>query len=163
MIPGDGAYRSRSRSFDHERSYFEAGDDELREKDTKSLLGELVEEGRQLVREEVRLAKSELKDDVAQLGTGAGLFGAAGVVGLLALMSLTAAIIAALSLVMPVWGAAAIVGILLAGVAVVLGLAGKSTIASVRVLDETMESVKEDKEWASETMRATRSNSRANA
>ena len=156
MIPGDGDFRG------YENPYFGNGDD-LRERDTKSLLGELVEEGRQLVREEVRLATSELKSDVAQLGTGAGLFGAAGVVGHIALLCLTAAVVAALSLVMPVWGAAAIVGILLAGVAVVLGFAGKSTIARVRVLDETMETVKEDKVWASETMRATRSNSRANA
>lgn len=154
MIPGDGEVRG------YGGSYY---DDDLRERDTKVLFNELVSEGQRLVREEIRFAKAELKDDLGKLQTGVGLFGAAGVVGNLALMALTAAVIAAVSLVLPVWAAAAIVGVLLAAVAVVLGFAGKSTISRVRVLDETMETVKEDKEWASETMRATRSSSRANA
>lgn len=144
-----------------------AGDDGpdggLRSASTGQLVRELVDEARNLVRNEVRLAKAELRQDVKETGRAGGLFGAAGAFGYAALLAFSAAVVLLLALVMPAWLAAAIVGLLLGIVAAVLGAAGRSTLSKVSGFEETIQTVKEDKAWASETMRTARSSSRATA
>jgi putative superfamily III holin-X len=83
-------------------------------------------------------------------GVGVGIVGAAGVVALLALGALTACLVLALDIVMPAWLAALIVAIVLGGVAAFLGLRGKEKVqeAGAPVPEQTVETVKEDIEWA---------------
>ena len=85
-----------------------------------------------------------------QAGLGAGMFGGAGVFGLLALGALTAAIIAALATGMEVWVAALIVAVVYAAIAAVLALTGKGKVkeAGPPVPEQAIESTKEDVEWA---------------
>jgi uncharacterized membrane protein YqjE len=99
-----------------------------------------------LVRAELQLAKSELAEKGKRAGVGAGLAGAAGVLALYGLGAIIAAVIAALSLFLPVWAAALIVAILIFIVAGVLGLLGKNQIqrATPPVPENTVESVKRD-------------------
>jgi MFS family permease len=83
-------------------------------------------------------------------GKGAGLIGGAAVVGLLAAGALTACLILVLSEAMDAWLAALIVAVVMGAVAAVLGLAGRNKVrqAAPAVPEQTVETVKEDVEWA---------------
>lgn len=132
----------------------------LEHESTGALIGELVGEAKLLVREEVRLAKAELKADAKQAAAGAGFVGVAGIVANAAFLCFVGAVVFALGYVMPIWLAAAIVGVLLAVAAGILGAAGRSFFSRIG-MEETMETVREDGQWASETMRAVRSSRRS--
>jgi hypothetical protein len=87
------------------------------------------------------------------------MLGAGAVVALLALGALTAGLIAALDLAMPTWLAALIVTAVYGAIAGVLVQTGRKKVeeAAPPVPEETIESVKEDVQWAkSRTRSATR-------
>ncbi|WP_084550043.1 phage holin family protein [Actinomadura rifamycini] len=120
--------------------------------------GELVRQATQqvsdLMRAELRLAVAELKDKGRHAGTGAGLFGGAGLVALYGLGALLAAAIAAIALVLPVWAAALIMGGALLLVAGVLALMGRGQTRRAtpampeRAAEEARQTVTELKERA---------------
>ncbi len=123
---------------------------DLRDRPVGELLKQLSEETTMLVKQELELAKAEMAEKGKQAGTGAGLFGGAGATGLLALIALTLTLIYALGTAMEDWIAALIVTVLWAAVAGVLALTGKKKIqqAGPPVPEQTVETVKEDVEWA---------------
>ncbi|MEU9144115.1 phage holin family protein [Streptomyces sp. NPDC048349] len=96
-------------------------------------VGDLVSRASQqiseLVREEMQLARAEMMQKGKRFGVGGGLFGGAGLVGILAAQALVAAVIAALALLLPLWASALIVAVLLGAVAAVMAAAGKKQIA----------------------------------
>ncbi|MFF8772403.1 phage holin family protein [Kitasatospora sp. NPDC015120] len=100
----------------------------------------------ELVREEMQLARVEMTQKGKRYGLGGGLFGGAGLVGVLAAQALLAAAIAALALVLPWWASALLVGAVLAGVAAVLAVAGKKQVARAGspAPEKTIDSVKAD-------------------
>jgi hypothetical protein len=110
-------------------------------------VGDLVQRATQqlsqLVRDEMRLAQAEMTQKGKRFGKGGGLFGGAGLVGVLTLQALVATVIAALSLVMDVWVAALIVTAVLAAVTALIAALGKQQIskASPPKPEETMDSV----------------------
>ena len=124
--------------------------DQLREQPIGELLKQLSQETTTLVRQELELAKAEMAEKGKKAGKGAGMFGGAGVVGFLALGALTAALILALDTGMKAWLAALIVGLVYAAIAGVLALTGKKEVqqATPPVPEQTVESVKEDVQWA---------------
>lgn len=124
--------------------------DDLRERPIGDLLKQLSQETTTLVRQELELAKAEMAEKGKKAGKGAGMFGGAGVVGFLALGALTAALILALDTGMKAWLAALIVGLVYAAIAGVLALTGKKEVqqATPPVPEQTVESVKEDVQWA---------------
>jgi hypothetical protein len=130
----------------------DAGD--LRERPIGELLKQLSEETTQLVHQELELAKAELAQKGKQAGLGAGLFGAAGAIGLLAAAALTACFILALAAVMPAWLAALIVAVGYGAVAAVLAVRGRDRVkqAVPPVPEQTIETVKEDVQWAKTQM-----------
>ncbi|MEU6313313.1 phage holin family protein [Streptomyces sp. NPDC047014] len=113
-------------------------------------VGELVSRASQqmseLVREEMQLARAEMTQKGKRFGLGGGLFGGAGLVGILSAQALVAAGIAALALVLPFWASALIVAAVLAVVAAVLALAGKKQVAEAGkpAPEQTIDSVKAD-------------------
>ncbi|AZQ39303.1 phage holin family protein [Streptomyces cyaneochromogenes] len=113
-------------------------------------VGELVQRATQqlsqLVRDEMRLAQAEMTEKGKRFGKGGGLFGGAGLVGVLTLQALVATVIAALSLVMDVWLAALIVTAVLAAVTALMAALGKQQIsrASPPTPQQTVDSVKAD-------------------
>ncbi len=121
-----------------------------RERSLGDLFKDLSSETSTLIRQEMALARAELTEKGKEAGKGAGLFGGAGVVGLLAAGALTAAIILLLDEVMASWLAALIVAVVYAAVAGVLALRGKQEIQSAAppVPEQTVDSVKEDVAWA---------------
>lgn len=121
-----------------------------REKSIGELFKDLSAETSTLIRQEMALAKAELSEKGKEAGKGAGLFGGAGVVGLLAGGALTAAIIALLDKAMDTWLAALIVAVVYGAIAAVLALRGKQELqqAAPPVPEQTVDSVKEDVAWA---------------
>ena len=104
----------------------------------------------QLVRQEVELAKAEMAQKGRTAAPGVGMIGGATVAALLAGGALTAAAILALSIFLPEWLSALIVGGALAVAAYVLVQQGKERVkeAGAPVPEQTIETVKEDVEWA---------------
>jgi uncharacterized membrane protein YqjE len=124
--------------------------DELHDRPIGELLKQLASETATLVRQELDLAKAEMREKAGKAGPGFGMWGAAGAVALLAAGALTAFLILALDGVMPNWLAALIVGLVYAAVAGVLYISGKRRVeeAGSPVPQKTIETVKEDVEWA---------------
>ena len=100
---------------------------------TDASMAELVQRLSQqtatLVRQEMHLAQAELKQKGKRAGTGAGLLGAAGVIGLAALGALVAALILALGEVVDMWVSAFIVAGGLAVVGAIVASAGKAQVS----------------------------------
>ncbi len=124
--------------------------DDMRERPVGELLKELSNQTTTLVKQELELAKAEMAEKGKQAGLGAGMFGGAGIVGLLALGSLTTCLIAALDTGMELWLAALIVTVVYAAIAGVLALVGKqkTQAATPPAPEQAIDSTKEDVEWA---------------
>ena len=128
----------------------------LRDQPISELVKDLASETSTLVRQEIDLAKAEMTERGQRAAKGAGMLGAGAVVGLLALGALTAVLIAALDLAMPTWLAALIVTVVYAAIAGVLIQIGRKKVqeAAPPVPEETIDSVKEDVQWAKTRMRS---------
>ena len=124
--------------------------DDLRDQPLSELLRQLSQETATLVRQEIDLAKAEVSDKGKKAGIGIGIAGAGGFVGLLALGAFTAFVILALNAAMPAWVAALIVAVVYGGIAAFLGLKGRDKVkqATPPVPRQTVETVKEDIQWA---------------
>jgi hypothetical protein len=125
-------------------------EEELRERPIGDLVKQLASQTSTLVRQELDLAKAEMSQKAATAGKGAGLIGGAALTGLLAAGALTACLILVLSEAMDAWLAALIVAVVMGAVAAALGLAGRNKVreATPPVPEQTVETVKEDVEWA---------------
>jgi uncharacterized membrane protein YqjE len=132
----------------------ESGD--LREQPVGALLKQLASETSTLVRQELELAKAEMREKGRKAGPGLGMLGGAGVVALLAAGSLTAFLILVLDEAMPAWLAALIVTAVYGAVAAVLYVRGKDKVedAGSPAPRQTIETLKEDVEWAKHPTRS---------
>ncbi|MDP9067765.1 MAG: phage holin family protein [Actinomycetota bacterium] len=133
-----------------------AGDD-LRDRPLGELLKQLSEETATLVRQELELAKAEITTTGKKAGVGVGLVGAGGIMALLALGAFTAFLILVLNTFMPAWLAALIVTLVYAAGAGVLALRGRDKVKEATPpAPQTVETVKEDIEWAKNPTRSAR-------
>ncbi|MGN6187617.1 MAG: phage holin family protein [Conexibacter sp.] len=124
---------------------------DLRDESIAELVKRLADQTNTLVHQEMELAKAELTEKGKVAGQGAGLLGAAALVGLLAAGALTACLIALLQTAIDhTWLAALIVAVVYAAIAIPLALRGRDRIraATPPAPEKTIESVKEDAEWA---------------
>ena len=121
-----------------------------KERSVGELLQQLSQETTTLVRQELELAKAELTEKGKEAGKGAGMFGGAGLLGLLAAVALTLCFIAALDTFMKTWLAALIVAVVYGAIAGVLALQGRERVnrATPPVPEQTIDSTKEDVAWA---------------
>jgi hypothetical protein len=113
-----------------------------------ALFGELSEEARLLVRQEVELAKTEIRES-SQHATGAAAgFGGAALVGYLALAILAVAAGLGLAEVMPAGFAFLIVGLVLAAIAGIAFVIGRKNLQALSpVPRKTIDTIKEDLTW----------------
>jgi len=115
-------------------------------------LGELVATATRdlssLMRQELELAKVEIKRDVVAAGKGAGGLGAAGFAGLLGLIFLSIAAAYALGRVVPLGAGFVIVGAVYLLVAAVAGLVGLKSFKRIGPPTKTIETLKDDAAWA---------------
>ena len=94
-----------------------------------ALVSHLTTDLSRLVRDELELAKAELKVKSKKAGVGAGLFGGAGTVALYGLRVLIAAAVLGLATAVPAWLSALIVAGALFVIAAVAALLGKRHIS----------------------------------
>jgi uncharacterized membrane protein YqjE len=122
----------------------------LHEQPIGELLKQLASETTTLVRQELELAKAEMREKAGKAGPGFGMIGAAGGVALLALGALTAFFVLALDGALPNWLAALLVAIVYGAVAAVLYMRGKQKVddAGSPAPRQTIETLKEDVAWA---------------
>jgi len=112
------------------------------------LLGNISGDLSQLFRQEVELAKAELKQEASKAGKAAGFLGVAGFAGYLAVVLLSFALVFALANVMDAGWAALIVAVLWGIVGAVLFVSGRNKLKSVDpVPHRTVDTLKEDAQW----------------
>lgn len=108
------------------------------------LLGEVSRDLSTLMRQEVELAKAEIKSEVSKAGKGAGMLGAAGFAGYLFVLFLSCAAWWGLGHVVDIAWAALIVAAIWGVIALVLAMTGRSTLRRVNPKPEpTIDTSKE--------------------
>jgi uncharacterized membrane protein YqjE len=115
----------------------------------------IIEDLQNIVRGEVQLAKTELKEDASQMGKALGMIGAAALLGLTGFIFLMLGVTYLINTSLEMWLSAGIVGLALAIIAALVGITGKNQLQQASFKPEqTIASVKEDKEWASRQIKS---------
>jgi uncharacterized membrane protein YqjE len=113
------------------------------------LLQGIIHNVQDIVRSEVRLAKTEIREEAIKAKASLLLLGAGAVTGLFAILFLLLMIVSALALIVPNWAAALIVAVALAVVAGVMLAGGVKSFQKLHPTPErTVESIKENIQWA---------------
>ncbi|WP_216353420.1 phage holin family protein [Streptomyces sp. JHA26] len=123
--------------------------DDLGQASVGDLIGEISSDVSHLVRDEIELAKAEIKQESTKAGKAVGMLGGAGYAGHVVMLFGSLAVVFALANVMdPAW-AALIVTALWAVAGAVLYVIGRKRLKTVNVKPEqTVETLKEDARWA---------------
>jgi uncharacterized membrane protein YqjE len=112
------------------------------------ILQDVIGNVQEIVRSEVRLAKAEMKEEAAKAKSSAMLLGVGAASAAYAVLFLLLMTVYALTLVMPNWAAALVVGGALAIVAAVAITAGMKRFKEIHPTPErTLETIKENVEW----------------
>ena len=126
----------------------EVQDDGREQQGIGELIGEITGDLSHLFRQEVELAKAEVRAEAKKAGKGAGMMTGAGIAALLVLILLSFAVVYGLDAVMPQGWAAFIVAVLWAVIGAVLYSMGRKQLKSVDpVPHRTTETLKEDAQW----------------
>jgi uncharacterized membrane protein YqjE len=120
----------------------------LENKPLGDLFGDLAAEMSNLVRQEVALARVEISQKAKYAGRNIGYLVVGGAVAYAALLAVLAALIMLLDKVMPAWGAALLVGVVVAAIGWLLVGKAMSALQQMEVTPrETVETLKEDAAW----------------
>ena len=118
------------------------------------LFGDLATEMSNLVRQEVALAKVEVAQKAKYVGRNVGYLVVGGAVAYVALLAIVAAIIMLLAKVLPDWGAALLVGVVIGIVGwLLIGKAMMALQNADLTSRETVETLKEDATWMKEQIK----------
>ncbi|MEO8799148.1 MAG: phage holin family protein [Polyangiaceae bacterium] len=124
------------------------------ERSVSELFSELAAETAQLVRQEASLATREIGDKVKRAGGQIVTLAVALLVASTALMSLVAALIIGLSVYVPAWLSALIVGVVLAVIAFGLYRKTVDALASLTPLPErAVHQLQRTKDWAEDQIK----------
>jgi uncharacterized membrane protein YqjE len=115
------------------------------------LVGRLTSDLGILVRDHIQLAKEEIKVELKEAGSGAGLLGGGALAGWIALMLLSMGLAWGIAEAVDPWVGFVVVGALWAIGAMVMAASGRKRLEKVDpVPRETMEEIQEDKKWLTE-------------
>lgn len=117
------------------------------------VLQNIIGDIQDIVRSEVRLAKSELTIELKKLKAAAPLLAVGGVISLLAVLFLVWTLIYALAIVLPMWAAALTMTVLLAIFGSITLAVGLKQLRQVAPPERTLETVKENVQWAKQQMK----------
>lgn len=118
------------------------------------LFSELASDTGLLIRQEIELAKVELTQKASHVGRNVGYLVLGGAVAYAALLALLAAIIILLAGFMPWWAAALVVAVVVGIVAAVLVSKALKSLKNTNVAPrQTVETLKEDAQWAKQQMK----------
>ena len=119
------------------------------------LLSGLVGDLQQLIRGEVALAKTEIREEAGEAARGAQMLGVAAMVGLVGSIVLMLGVAVYLERWLDEWQALALVGVILLVIAAAAGITGKNRLSARAITRErTVASLKEDKQWASQQVKS---------
>jgi uncharacterized membrane protein YqjE len=120
------------------------------------LIKQVSEQTSKLVRQEIALARLEIRDKVKHVGIGAGLFGGAVLFALFGAGTLVAALVLVLATAMAGWLAALVVAVVLLGGAGIMALGGKRQIAQATppAPEQAVENVQADIEEVKRSVKA---------
>ena len=122
--------------------------EEVAETSVGELIGNISNDLSTLFRQEVELAKVELKAEAAKAGKAGGMLGGAAFAGYLAVVLLSFALVFALDAIMPLGWAALIVAVIWGIIGAVLFLNGKKKLKTVDPMPRrTVDTLKEDAQW----------------
>ncbi|WPU11467.1 phage holin family protein [Pseudarthrobacter oxydans] len=107
------------------------------------LLGDVTRDLSTLMRQEVELAKAELKQSATKAGKSSGMLAGAGVAGHFVLVFLSLALMFALGALMPLGWAALIVAVVWGITAAVLASIGRKELKQIKGLPQTGETLSE--------------------
>lgn len=107
------------------------------------LLGEVTRDLSTLMRQEVELAKAELKETASKAGKGGGMLAGAGVAGHFVLLFLSVALWYSLGELMGLGWSAVVVAVIWAIIAAVLASIGRKEIKQVKGMPQTTETLSE--------------------
>jgi len=119
------------------------------ERSLGELFADLARETSTLVRQEVTLARTEMTQKATQVARDGGTIGIGGAIAYAGFLAIVAALILGLGQVLPLWLSALIVGLVVAGVGYGVIQRGVSALKRANLTPhETIETLKEDAEWA---------------
>jgi drug/metabolite transporter (DMT)-like permease len=113
-----------------------------------AVLGDIAQHIQGIVKAELRLAKTEVRQELVTAGSAGVLVVAGGVGALIAVVFCLLAAVYALSTVIPSWAAALCVAFAVGIVAAAIIAGGLKRIAAIRVAPTTVSTVRENVEWA---------------
>ncbi len=121
---------------------------------TTNLLGRVIDDVRELFREEVALARAEIRQEASAWAAAAGSMAAGGaVLGVAALFILAAMALGIAALFhWPNWAGFLLVGVVLAIVGAIALMAGRARAHRIPTLPKTTETVKETSAWMKDRM-----------
>jgi len=132
----------------HGASRSNGGSSDSSDRSLGELFSEVTKDLSTLMRQEVELAKAEVRQEAARAGQAAGLLGGAGVSGLLTAIFASLAAMFGLRAWMDIGWAALIVAVVWGIVGAVLFSSGRARLKTVNpVPQRTVETIKEDVQW----------------
>jgi uncharacterized membrane protein YqjE len=113
-----------------------------------NVLQDIVANVQTIIRAEIRLARTEVKEQITGLGRAAGMMATGAVAALFTVWLLFLTILFALSTVIPFWAACLILFVVLAVVTLTLLTIGKRRLKAVhKTPEKAVETMKENVEW----------------
>lgn len=118
------------------------------------LLQGIIHNVQDIVRSEVRLAKTEIREEAIKAKASLIMLGAGAVTGLFAILFLLLMIVSALALILPNWAAALVVAAALAVAAGMMLAGGIKSFQKIHAAPErTVETIKENIQWAKQQIK----------
>jgi uncharacterized membrane protein YqjE len=112
------------------------------------VLQDIVANVQTIIRAEIRLAKTEVKEEITKARAAAGIMAGGAVAALFTVWLLLLTIFFALATIMPFWAAALVLLIVMAIVTAILLTAGRKRLKAVNTKPEkTIETMKENVQW----------------
>lgn len=120
-----------------------------------SLLSGIVEDLQTIVRDEVQLAKSELQENISAAGKGIAAGAAGAIIAVVGFIFLMLALTFLINKWLELWISALIVGGALVIIGAIAALIAKQRLSAASMKpEETIESLKEDQQWANRQVKS---------
>jgi len=124
------------------------------ERSLGDLFSELTRETSTLVRKEIELAKTEMTDKATKAGKNVASLAIGGAVAYAGALAIIAGVILLIGNAIPLWVSALLVGLVVAGIGYFLIQKGLTALKNLDMVPrQTIETLKEDKEWAKDQIR----------
>ncbi|MDA8368688.1 MAG: phage holin family protein [Nocardiopsaceae bacterium] len=123
-------------------------EDGTQDRSLGDLIGEVTQDLQKLFRQEVALAKAEIREEATKAGKAAGMLGGAGFAAYMVAVLLSLAAVFALDQWLGLGWSTLVIAAVWAVIGAVLFVMGRSRMRAVSKPEQTIETLKEDAQWA---------------